>query len=82
MWYDEERKKAYDNALDEAGFFTCATCGMPRALKKEVEVHHVYPVCPHGSSFGGWGPLVKRLFCKAKDLKVMCKECHAKEKGK
>lgn len=70
------------------GFYKCAMCGneVPASavvtLKngktkrvKNVAVDHIEPVVPV-SGFDSWDNVIKRLFCDANKLQLLCRECH------
>lgn len=42
---------------------------------KDVEVNHIEPVVPI-SGFDSWDGVIKRMFCEADGLEVVCKTCH------
>lgn len=42
---------------------------------KEVEVNHIESVVPL-SGFTTWDEVIKRMFCEAEGLEVVCKPCH------
>ena len=85
-----ERKKALINARvgklrnkktgHLAFHLECAECkGL--FVEKEVDVDHIIDA---GSlkCFDDLPVLVERLFCKAEDLKILCKSCHKKKTAK
>lgn len=65
-----------------AEHYECAHChGVFPA--KEVQVDHIESVIPL-TGFISWDDVIKRMFCQADGLQVLCKTCHAiksKEEG-
>lgn len=65
-----------------AEHYECARChGVFPA--KEVQVDHIESVIPL-TGFISWDDVIKRMFCQADGLQVLCKTCHAiksKEEG-
>lgn len=59
-----------------AKFYHCANCNADY-VAKEVEVNHIIPVIPV-SGFDSWDGVIKRMFCEAEHLEVLCKPCHKK----
>jgi 5-methylcytosine-specific restriction endonuclease McrA len=57
-----------------AEFHECASC-KNLFVSKDVEVNHITPVVPI-SGFDSWDGVIKRLFCEADNLEVLCKPCH------
>jgi len=57
--------------------YQCAACG-EWFQGKETQVDHIVP-CGTLKSFEDIGPFVRRLFCEADGLQVVCKPCHAEK---
>ena len=57
-----------------AQFYQCESCSN-EYTSKEVEVDHKEPVVPL-SGWVSWADTIKRLFCKADGLQVLCTKCH------
>ena len=57
-----------------AKHYTCNECKKDFPAK-DVEVNHIEPVVPI-SGFDSWDGVIKRMFCEADKLEVVCKECH------
>lgn len=60
-----------------AEHYECAKC-QELFPAKEVQVDHIEPVVPL-TGFVSWDDVIKRTFCEADGLQVLCKGCH-KEK--
>lgn len=58
-----------------AEHYKCAKC-KESFVAKDIQVDHILPVVPP-SGFTTWDDFIKRLFCPAKELQVLCKPCHA-----
>jgi 5-methylcytosine-specific restriction endonuclease McrA len=63
--------------------FTCNVCKGTEFKSGEVAVDHVipvsdplvgFPLLPDGSD--DWNTFIKRLYCDASNLQVICKDCH------
>ena len=63
-----------------AQMYRCAACALEFS-NANVEVDHVQPVVDPAKGFKDWNTFIKRLFCEANNLQVLCKPCH-KEKTK
>jgi 5-methylcytosine-specific restriction endonuclease McrA len=57
--------------------YQCALCG-GWFKGKETQVDHIVP-CGTLKSFEDLAPFVRRLFCEADGLQVVCKPCHAEK---
>lgn len=57
-----------------AQFYQCKVC-LSEQTSKDVEVDHIEPVVPL-TGFVSWDDTIKRIFCKADGLQVLCKKCH------
>jgi 5-methylcytosine-specific restriction endonuclease McrA len=44
--------------------------------REEVKVDHILPVIDPTVGFCDWNTYIKRLFCAAKELQVLCDGCH------
>lgn len=75
-------KRVNDSTGRLAEHYECAHChGVFPA--KEVQVDHIESVIPL-TGFISWDDVIKRMFCQADGLQVLCKTCHAiksKEEG-
>nr|DAF32084.1 MAG TPA: HNH endonuclease [Caudoviricetes sp.] len=75
-------KMVNDSTGRLAEHYECAHChGVFPA--KEVQVDHIESVIPL-TGFISWDDVIKRMFCQADGLQVLCKTCHAiksKEEG-
>lgn len=59
--------------------YRCAACSGEFPLK-QVQVDHIKPVVP--KNFTNWDDFIKRLYCEAKNLQVVCKPCHKEKSNK
>lgn len=57
-----------------AEHYTCAVCGNAFPAK-HVVVDHVEPVIPI-TGFSEWDTIIRRMYCPAENLQVVCKPCH------
>lgn len=57
-----------------AEHYTCAACGNSFPAKLVV-VDHREPVVPI-TGFSEWDTVIRRMYCSAENLQVVCKECH------
>lgn len=75
-------KMVNDSTGRLAEHYECAHChGVFPA--KEVQVDHIESVIPL-TGFISWDDVIKRMFCQADGLQVLCKTCHtikSKEEG-
>lgn len=70
-----KREKRKNEATGrDAQFYACSSCGL-EYTSKQVEVDHVEPVVPL-TGFVSWDDVIKRLFCTADKLQVLCTTCH------
>ena len=49
-------------------------------LKKKVNnvfIDHIEPVIDPEKGFVSWNAVIKRMFCEADGLQVLCRECHS-----
>lgn len=44
-----------------------------------VQVDHVKPVIDPRTGFTSWDNVIKRMFCEAEGLQVLCHDCHQKK---
>lgn len=58
-----------------AEHYQCAHCGLSFPAKLVV-VDHIDPVVPV-SGFVSWDDVIRRMFCDAEGLQVLCKTCHS-----
>lgn len=65
-------------AQKERGRYWCTGYKKRRHLvaAKEVEVDHIDPVINPETGFVSWDETIKRMFCEADGLQVLCKTCH------
>lgn len=61
-----------------AQHYVCAKCE-EEFTQKDVEVDHIEPVVDPKVGFISWDEYIKRLFCDATNLQVLCKGCHKKK---
>jgi|SRR5687768_890132 len=61
-----------------AVFYKCNGCGED-FVKKDVQVDHIDPVVDPKLGFQGWDEYIKRMFCPASNLQVLCRTCHSKK---
>lgn len=68
--------KRSDPATGKLSFrYKCAGCA--KIFKaKDVAVDHIFPVVDVDDGFVDWDTYIKRLYCEADDLQVLCHECH------
>lgn len=59
----------------KAKHFECNGCG-GHFPQKDVNVDHVDPVVDPNTGFVDWDTYIERMFCKADNLQVLCKDCH------
>ena len=72
----KQRQAALKTAKVAYGQYKCANCsGIFR--RKNIQVDHIIAV----GKFIDFNQYIERLFCDAKGLRVLCRECH-KEKTK
>lgn len=65
----------------KAKHYRCAGC-QGTFITKDIETDHVTPVVDPTLGFTTWDDYIKRLFCEASNLQVLCKPCHkAKSKS-
>lgn len=63
-----------------ATHYRCAECG-EAFVQKGVDVDHIED-CGTLKCFNDLPKFVERLFCKADNLKILCKDCHKKKTHK
>lgn len=44
--------------------------------KNNVTVDHIVPIIDPNKGFETWDKVIKRMFCEAKGLQVLCHQCH------
>jgi 5-methylcytosine-specific restriction endonuclease McrA len=59
-----------------ASHYKCAKC-KKGYVATDVQVDHIDPVVDPAVGFVSWDVFIDRLFCKADNLQVLCKPCHA-----
>jgi 5-methylcytosine-specific restriction endonuclease McrA len=82
-WPDkyEALKKAYlGKKLNQktgrmANHYRCSSC-QGSFVNTDIEVDHIHPVVDVKVGFVSWDEYIKRLYCKASELQVLCKPCH------
>lgn len=59
-------------------------CGVCKTWTKStaISVDHIEPVISVDVGFQDWNEFVRRLFCKAENLQVICDDCHQKKTNK
>lgn len=67
-------KKVNPKTNRVAQHYLCAACQKDFTLK-DVQVDHVDPIVGL-EGFKTWDEYIKRMFCEADNLQVLCKECH------
>ncbi|HWA29155.1 MAG TPA: HNH endonuclease signature motif containing protein [Lacunisphaera sp.] len=75
VWMNSPTRKQVKARRKVVGMdaYLCEQCKRPA---KKVEVDHVVPVgSPNGPD--GWDGFMRRLFCSADGLRVLCLKCHA-----
>lgn len=60
----------------KAKHFECNGCG-GHFPQKDVNVDHIESVIDPATGFVDWDTYIKRLYCKADNLQVLCKGCHS-----
>ena len=73
------------NARVERGKYLCAGCKqtVPASLKVDgkrknnIHVDHINPVIDPYTGFKNWDDTIKRMFCEAEGLQVLCTSCHS-----
>lgn len=80
VWYwSEERNEALRSAKVSRGLWKCEKCDFV-GIRKEMAVDHIEPVVAVDSNDEDiWNSFIKRLFCGADGLQVICRECHSKK---
>src|ERR1700676_4282253 len=73
--WNPERKKVLKEAERDNGKYACTSCSK-QYPRKGVAVDHVSPVVEVSKGFQGWDIYIRRLFCKAGGLQILCKKCH------
>lgn len=76
-----EVKKA---ARVERGIYLCNSCQTegPATVKIDGKrkdnavVDHINPIVDPNVGFTSWDEYIKRMFCEADNLQVLCRECH------
>lgn len=58
-----------------AQHYLCAICE-DEFPATQVQVDHIKPVVDPKKGFKDWNTFIKRLFCPADNLQVVCKPCH------
>lgn len=58
-----------------AKHYRCKKC-KNEFVAKDVTVDHIKPVVS-SEGFISWDIFIERLFCSAKNLQVLCKQCHS-----
>lgn len=64
-----------------AQHYLCAICGDDFPAS-QVQVDHIVPVVDPEKGFKDWNTFIRRLFCEASNLQVVCKPCHKKKTKK
>jgi len=70
-----ERTKALQAARVDRGLYRCAACLKVDKIKGH-HIDHIDPVVDPKVGFIGWDEYIKRLFCSASNLQLLCKACH------
>jgi|SRR5271165_5004903 len=72
------RGEALRNARKERGVYVCESC-KGEFSSKDVQVDHHEPVVEldnDPSKPMNWTKYIKRLYCDASNLKILCRPCH------
>lgn len=64
-----------------AEHYECNKCHK-EFVAKDVQVDHVKPVVDPKVGFVNWDVFIKRLYCTADNLQVLCIPCHEKKTAK
>lgn len=84
------KHKVKKEARTKRGFYKCAGCsqevpstlpplpGNKRRINNAV-VDHIKPVIDPKKGFTSWDEVVRRMFCEADGLQLLCEECHTKK---
>lgn len=81
------RNRVRVDARVERGKYRCAGYKrkshiVPASIKvgerrvNNAVVDHIDPVIPLTTGFSGWDEVIKRMFCEADNLQILCHECH------
>jgi len=70
------RTDALRKARISRGLYKCATCGIDRFKRGEVQLDHIDPVVSVENGFTTWDDYINRLFCDADGFQVICTTCH------
>lgn len=65
----------------QAKHYKCEKC-KKLFVGKDVQVDHITPVVCPTLGFVDWDTFIKRLFCPANNLQVLCKPCHLAKTNK
>ena len=68
-------KKTNEKTGRLAQHYKCAGC-KKEFTQKDVQVDHIKPVIDPKKGFISWDTYIERMFCEAKNLQVLCKDCH------
>lgn len=78
-WSHARKECLKRSKIAGASAWLCETCGKP---SRDVDVDHVNPVGStpgaRGSEGKTWDEFMRKLFCTAEELQVLCKKCHEK----
>jgi hypothetical protein len=81
LWlFSWQRREAIKRSRLSHGLYLCGACG--RAAKK-ISVDHIDRVGhtpgARNAHSASWDDLIKRMFCDANGLQILCKPCHDKK---
>lgn len=68
-------------AKKDAVQYQCGVCST-WTKSTAISVDHIEPVISVDIGFQDWNEFVRRLFCKAENLQVICDGCHQKKTNK
>jgi len=75
--YNKDGSRAKKNAVQ----YQCNLCKQ-WTKSTAIAVDHIEPVIDVEHGFTDWNAFVKRLFCEASNLQVVCDDCHQKKTNK
>lgn len=70
-----ERTKAIQAARVDRGLYKCASCLIVSKMEGH-HIDHIEPVVETSVGFVNWDTYIKRLFCPASNLQLLCSTCH------
>ena len=79
VWLDFPARALAKTRASKRGKYTCECCGKVGLSGKGIRVDHIEPVIDPVEGFKNWDTYIKRLFCDAGGLMIMCIKCHNKK---